>query len=1013
MLSSFLHHILPPQGLFVLLTITNGTSKQTVYSDINSMAQAAATFDTLPGTDVYYALSSYAQGWHKTANGKTSLRTAENIYATKSLYIDIDVDMHDSTKYSTKDEAYAALVNYNNAEGLPVPLIIESANGFHAYWVLDQMLTHADWLPYAMGFKAHMLAAGLKIDPAVTADGARVLRPLGTHNKKNGGHFPVRLVGAVPPVDSIQRFNKYWTREVPAPKQMEAANSTAPSADPYMGLVPLLDSNDKTVALMESAHLPDAELVVRGCKQLQACGSQIEPHWFGAMSILSKTRGGNAMAHQLSAMDPRYSEMDTETKYQQAKASDHPPTRCSTFEKYNPGGCEGCPNKIGGTVTPLYQRVDVVVAEALAEAVEEQAIPPYLYMVLNAPDMSGYRVSLNGDDFGIYRKVVETNTKTGETTVSFEFLTDRVLVPIYKVNPIYNPSEPKQNHSRLFWREIRQDQSVRDLEVFSNVFTNKAGFETWLLDNSVRVDPRSQEAVRQYMRSLWSGAVDHVPDLTEIDRVGWTKEKDKMTLGGGMVAGRHGFAIGRQVLWPNSPPTQLQPAPDLVGDLDKYGFSGDLKGWQKPLGILDNEHQVWAQCILCMVLGSVIAEHMPSRDGLPLIYVYSKGSGRAKSTAMKYAMSAYGDPQHMMVTGGSWGARIDAMIRANSMPTLHDELTQTSLKELEDLLMSQSQGVEKVRMAPTGGASRFSGRSWRSMAFSNGNLSFADSIASQTTNEGPLLARIIEINLDHLPEYKTDVSVKAVFDTSHDNYGVAGRMMIQHILNNMAACKARIMQYHEEVSRHYGGSSLERMWVAAIAVLKFGCEVGREIGVHNFTWDKLSVEADRWIHDMRKHLGIADDKEAGSFTDLFAHIYKGLIICDYYGKPKAGEPKSRVSRVREDVSPMARLDTETQELTIPNSVIRKWAKQSHAEYTKVMDAWEAAGRVKEKGVHRTVTVATGIQGGPNERCIVFDMSKATDVSLGSELTPDVMADTLEKLYGEAVPLASYSGIYED
>lgn len=1012
MIRQFLHHVLPAQGLYVLLVISKqggrAYPKQYVYSTIDDMAAAALQFDMAPDADVYYAMASYKQGWHTDpATGKAELRTRANAALIKSFYADFDVKPNTDGHYNTKNDAYNALVQFNNAMGMPVPMVVESANGFHAYWVLDTPMQPEQWQHYATGLKNKMMSSGLMIDPAVTADVARVLRPIGTHNKKNGGHFLVSLVGGVPATSSPAMFNQFWVDDISVKVKTEAA--AAQSASPYMGLVPLQSKSESVAHAIEMTSMPDAKEIVAGCKQLQVCGHQSEPHWFGAMSILAKVRGGRQMAHELSSLDPRYTPADTDEKFDRALTSDHPPMKCETFARYNASGCDGCPNRTNGTVTPLYPRGDAAAAETVAKAAEREIIPNYLQAVLASREMRGFKVVIAGTEHGVYRQSVTVDTKTKETTYEWEYMTDRVLVPIYKVNPIYNPAEPKQPHSRLFWREIKPTGEIRDIEVFTNILSNKQSFESWLFDNSIRVMPESQEGVRQYMRSIWTGALDFVPDLTELDRVGWTKEDDKRSADGSLRAGRYGFALGQQVFWPNSPPTQLQPTADLAADLDKYGFAGTLAEWKKPQEIINNVNQVWAQAILCMVLGSVMAEHMAARDGLPLIYVYSKGSGLAKSTAMRYAMSAFGDPQHMMVTGGSWSARINAMVRANSLPTLHDELTQTHLKEMEDLLMAQSQGVEKDRMANTGGASKFSRRQWRSLAFSNGNESFADAIAAQTTNEGPLLARLIEVDLNHLPGYTTNVDVKAIFDKSYSNYGIAGRMMIQYILDNMAECKALMLEYHKDVTREFGGSSLERMWHGAIALLKFGCIIGKKIGLHEFEWEPIHKEATRWISDMRRHLGKSEDKEASSFADLMRYVYRGLIITDYYGAPKPNEPQKKVRQVREDEAPMARIDLETRELTVPNSVMRKFGIHNRTDINKMASEWESAGRIKSRGDRRCITSYTNLSVDvPVERCFIFHLSD-DDLPMENAATMEGVAEALNAVYGD-IALTNQSAV---
>lgn len=996
LLESFLRYILPTEGLYITGQLQHASKgmSHVISHDISHMAQTIHGADAGPA-DVYFAMGSYAQGWHQVTgkNGKTynRLRTAENIHRMKSLYVDIDLE-YDTRKdgYRSKQEAWDGLVAYCEVAKLPMPLVLDSLNGFHCYWVLNRELTKEEWQPLADRFKQHLIEHNVKIDPAVPADSARVLRPIGTHNKKDGNRYPVTAVNAGPAPIAVEVFAAL---EVSG-SVTQAPNTVADTSGLYEGLgVPILEGKDYLPArIADYALRQNAVDVVGRCKQLQVTGMQRYPHWFGAMSVLAKCVDGREAMHVLSQMSAdNYNPEQLDYLFQDQVDKDFPPTLCKTFEAHNPGGCDGCPfHNTKDNQSPLH------VKEEVATLTEDRGVPSFVSEVIASGHLYGYQIIMDSDSFGIYEQVEVS--EPGGSKYEWKLLTDRVVVPLHKVCPVFDPSEPKNNHSRLYWREIKLTGEVRELEVMTSVMANRASLETWLLDNSVKVAPSKQESFRYYMRSIWAGAMDLIPEHQEVDRVGWLQTNPIVSVDGVTTPGKHGFAIGEQILWENSVPTKLQATPDLLPDLGKYGFAGTLQEWKAPQTILNNPQQVWAQAISCMVLGSVMAEHMTAQDGLPMIYVYSKKSGLAKSTAMRYAMSAYGDPKRLMVTGGSGGARINAMIRANSLPTFHDEMTQSSLKEMEDLLMAQSQGVEKERMAPTGGVSRFSGRQWRSLAFANGNISFADQIAAMTTNEGPLLARIIEINLDHLPGYKADVGVKAIFDKASHNYGLAGRVMIQHILDNLEDCKDRMFTYQSEVNEEFGGDTVERMWLGAVAVLKFGCIVGNELGLHPYSWDDLKEEAKRWIEDMRKHLASVDEKEASTFSMLNSYIYRGLIICDQAGKPQGNE-RIKTQRIREDERPIARMDIKEKTLTVPVSIIRKFAHHYQLQYNKMIDSWEASGRVIEKGTNRRLTSHTDIVGtSTSERCMIFDVSDQDAVS--SAESPEAVSARLTSLYGD-------------
>ena len=59
---------------------------------------------------------------------------------------------------------------------MPRPVVVDSGYGLHAYWCLETALDAIEGKLYAEKFKQLCLTSGLKIDPTVTGDVARILR---------------------------------------------------------------------------------------------------------------------------------------------------------------------------------------------------------------------------------------------------------------------------------------------------------------------------------------------------------------------------------------------------------------------------------------------------------------------------------------------------------------------------------------------------------------------------------------------------------------------------------------------------------------------------------------------------------------------------------------------------------------------------------------------------------------------------------------------------------------------
>ncbi len=187
----FLRRVLPSEGYVVSITINNGqVPRQGFHADIDALATSIAALSQA-GNNVYYAVASFVD--------KKAGRKQDNVHLIKALYL--DVDCGPGKPFSTWKEGLRAVGEFVAINKLPRPMIVASGNGLHVYWVLDRDLTQDEWHPLALSLKAMIPTKDGRpvFDPAVPADSARVLRPVGTVNPKGGGD--VRILFDADPVD--------------------------------------------------------------------------------------------------------------------------------------------------------------------------------------------------------------------------------------------------------------------------------------------------------------------------------------------------------------------------------------------------------------------------------------------------------------------------------------------------------------------------------------------------------------------------------------------------------------------------------------------------------------------------------------------------------------------------------------------------------------------------------------------------------------------------------------------
>ncbi|MGY8985510.1 MAG: hypothetical protein ACKVIX_02610 [Sphingomonadales bacterium] len=202
----FFQKILPKNGwYFIAAKKGKGKMIHFAFKNFGEMVEKAKELDAL-GYDTYFACASFKkESYFDSKDHKTKKRTAENAGWATAFWIDLDCGPDKAKSgegYLKKKEALIALDNFIKAVGLPDPYIVHSGGGFHIYFLLNKTITKEEWRPVATKLKelTHCPKIKLLADDKVTADIARILRPIGTHNYKpeRRGAEVTRVLGGKP-----------------------------------------------------------------------------------------------------------------------------------------------------------------------------------------------------------------------------------------------------------------------------------------------------------------------------------------------------------------------------------------------------------------------------------------------------------------------------------------------------------------------------------------------------------------------------------------------------------------------------------------------------------------------------------------------------------------------------------------------------------------------------------------------------------------------------------------------
>src|SRR6185503_5677955 len=328
----FLEAVLPAEGRYCLVAL-DPEHKLKRQEFTNSLAKLEQRIKYWDG----YFEGSHGAVYHACAAFDARNRLQTNVRAVRSLWLDIDVGKPGA--YATFNDALTELAVFVGRVGLPLPLVVASGSGVHAYWPLSEALTRETWQVYADGLKAACSAHNLLADPTRTADPSSILRSPGTTNRKSTpvmvecgallgpyglGDFSSLLGGASGGERSHAPVRKSTARTVNGKPQSELLRRLLNVTTPER-----IDFSD----------------LARSCAQLgefeRSRGNIPEPEWYAGIGALAWCYEGDRVVHEWSSGHPQYTFEETADRLRRVRQLSGP-TTCAKFKSLNKL-CEGCP----------------------------------------------------------------------------------------------------------------------------------------------------------------------------------------------------------------------------------------------------------------------------------------------------------------------------------------------------------------------------------------------------------------------------------------------------------------------------------------------------------------------------------------------------------------------------------------------------------------------------------------------------------------------------------------------
>ena len=784
--------------------------------------------------DAYFGCAKY---------GEANNRKQANAEYFRALWMDIDCgpekaapDKHGKIKgYLNQPLGMGAFVSFSEKLQLPRPIVVDSGYGLHIYWVLSETLRRNVWESLSKRLRDLALQEGLIVDTAVF-EASRVLRIPGTFNFKDpDAPIEVRVLS-----DSFEAKDyEYWKG------LLGAAEPEQPDPDFIPRRIsPLMESMmDDRVKRFSTIMLKSTN--GEGCKQLLYCyenqadiGYNL---WRSALSIATHCVDKETAIHTMSSEHPNYTEGETDKKADDIGG----PHLCTTFERENPDGCEGCPHK-GKFKSPIMLGLEIAQAEDIDDgdgvgddivnSASKFPIPPLPHPYLRA--QSG----------AIYMQLAES---------------DPVLIYENSLYVVKRMHDPVAGETALIHLHMPQD-GLKEFTIPLASMVVKERLREELARHGVAAGDAQTKNLLNYL--ITSVKNLQLTKKAEIMRTqfGWVDNDSKIILGD--------REITKDGTFYSPPSTTTKQLADLMTP------TGSFDTWKKVFNMYAQPGLEPHAFAALTGFGSLLLK-FTGISGAIINVIYPK-SGTGKSTTLYMCNSIIGHPKQLAsIWKDTYNSKMHRLGVMNNFANTIDEITNTSPIEFSDLAYSISQGRGKNRMKSQANEERLNLTSWQGITLTSSNAAFYEKLGLAKDSPDGESMRLFEYWI--APNDIIDTATgKEMFDVQlMENYGHAGEIFGKWLVNNLEEAISNLRQVQAKIDADVRFTSRERFWSAIAACNITGGLIAKRLGLHDYNMSAIYEWLKLMLHNMREEVSPPSADVTNTLGDFVnAHINNTLVV---------------------------------------------------------------------------------------------------------------------------------------
>lgn len=937
--------VLPTEGRYCVLGL--GPYADQTFWNTKEEVDAQVTKLLNGRFDVFFGCAKF---------GALNNRTHSNAQHFRALWIDIDCGPTKGVPnekgiiqgYLTQDEGMTEFKKFCKAVGLPRPILISSGYGIHAYWLLEETISRREWEPLSNRLYELCVEQGLIVDPSVF-EASRVLRIPGTKNFKYDSEADVAVLNEDTLRILYEQMKDLLGAPEPAPEKPDFLPKT---------LSPLMESMlANKVKRFKNIMIKSAN--DEGCKQLLHCyenqSSISYDLWRSALSIASFCVDGDIAGHKMSEQYPGYEAGEVEMKMGDLRRTGGP-HHCTTFEKWNPGGCDGCIHK-GQITSPIVLGIEVAEAtEADNEVVVEEDGIDQTYKIPEFP-FPFFR----GKVGGIYLRSKEDEDEP-------------FLVYEHDLYIVKRMHDPDVGETVLFRLHLPHD-GVREFSVPLAQVVVKEKLRDALAPQGVAPTGKQIEALLFYVTTFVKNL--QYANKAEIMRTqfGWVDKDSKFILGDREITKDGVFY---------SPPSAMTKS---VAEL--LHPQGDIDKWKEVFNMYAQPGLEPHAFAALTGFGSPLLK-FTGMSGAIINVIYPR-SGSGKSTTLYMCNSIMGDPHKLAsIWKDTFNAKMHRLGVLNNIANTIDEITNTTPMEFSDLSYSISQGRGKNRMKASTNEERANNTSWQGITLTSANASFYEKLGAAKSSPDGESMRLLEYAI--APNNIIDVAVgKHMFDHQlRENYGHAGEIYAQWLVNNLEDAKSLIAKVQARIDKEVQFTSRERFWSAVAACNIAGGLIAKSLGLHNYDMAAIYTWLTAMLNEMREDIKPPQSNPAtilGEFIN--AHMNNALVV---NGEVDARSNLEAMPQLEPRGELLIRYEPDTKHLYVAAKQFKDFCVEQQINYKGILKELHQVG-VFDEGMNKRMSKGMKVVS-PAVRVLKFNTTSSDFLQIDALLPTDENRNSL-------------------